>query len=503
MNRPDAGIARPDARMDGTQFCRVTVLTPRSRMDLALPIDLTVAELVPMLTELAGESGVRDRPRPGAHGRGLSSSWCLAAVAGAELPPQATLAGLGVLDGDLLRLRRRADSPPPPVFDDPVDAVAEAIRSPDGEPDAWGEHDREGLGSAEPFVVRPWNDRCRRPTGLLIGGLTGLLAAVLLAGVRGFGNQAQPVPAVIAALAAFAALTGALRTARTDATGAVSLAFAAVPLAAAAGFAALPGPPAAGHVLLGTALAAATAAAGLALLGTAAPSLVAIVLASMLTALAALLALFGVASTGGLAASAAAIAVGLLPILPRISVRLAGLPPPVIPTTPDEMIAADAQWEVANPEEIRYQSRLAHTYLAGLVLGGSLVAGIGAVLASSTGGWAGPAFGSVVVAVLMLRSRGYVTAAASTAPLVAGLVAGTVMAFELARTGPSLARLGVALGLLVAGAIAVWLVWSGPKRESSPVVRKSVDIIEAILVIATFPLALGVLNIYALVQNSL
>jgi type VII secretion integral membrane protein EccD len=497
MNRPDAGIMRPDGRIEGTQFCRVTVLAPRSRMDLALPVDLTVAELVPMLTELAGESGVRMR------GRGLSSPWCLAAVAGAELPPQATLAGLGVLDGDLLRLRRRADSPPPPVFDDPVDAVAEAVRSPDGEPDAWGAHERVEHGAPERFVVRPWNDRCRRPAGLFIGGLTGLVAAVLLAGVRGLGVQAGPVAAVAAGLATLAALTVAVRTARTDHTAAVSLAFAAVPLAAATGFAALPGSPGAGHLLLSAALAAATASAGLALIGGAAPVLVGLALAGVLTAVAAMVRMFAGGGVGGLAAAVTAIAVALLPVLPRISVRLAGLPPPVIPTTHDDMISADAQWEVADPREIRHQSQLAHTYLAGLVFGASLVAGVGAMLAAGTGPWSGPLFSAVVVAVLMLRSRGYVTAAAATSPLVAGVAAGTVVGFGLAWSGPDLARLGVAAAVLIGGSIAVWLVWSGPRRESSPVVRKTVDVIEAILVIATFPLALWVLDVYAIVQNNL
>ncbi|MDT7557259.1 MAG: protein secretion system (Wss), protein YukD, partial [Pseudonocardiales bacterium] len=63
MTRPDAGMARAETRADSTRFCRVTVLAPRSRMDLALPTDLTGAELVPMLSELAGESGPHRRAR--------------------------------------------------------------------------------------------------------------------------------------------------------------------------------------------------------------------------------------------------------------------------------------------------------------------------------------------------------------------------------------------------------------------------------------------------------
>src|ERR1700754_1386093 len=136
MTGPDTDLAelgtraRP-ARLEGSQFCRVTVLAPRTRIDLALPTDLTIAELVPMLVELAGEAGSRrGQPNPGVGASATNqpeapTAWCLAAAAGAALPPRATLAGLGVLDGDLLRLRRHGDAPPAPVFDDPVDAVAE------------------------------------------------------------------------------------------------------------------------------------------------------------------------------------------------------------------------------------------------------------------------------------------------------------------------------------------------------------------------------------------
>jgi type VII secretion integral membrane protein EccD len=488
MTRPDTGLARPAPVTEGSQFCRVTVLAPRTRMDLALPVDLTVAELVPMLTELAGEgsapaaAGSSEPGRPGA--------WCLAAVAGAELPARATLAGLGVLDGDLLRLRRRSDTPPPPVFDDPVDAVAEAVPAPDVE------------AAREPLVVLPWQDHCRRVAGLAGCALAGLLAAVALAGVRGAGTSAAPVPAVLAALAAAGALAVTARRARWDPVAAAAPACAAVPLAAATGVAALPGPPGAGHLLLAAALAAAAAAAGLALLGTAAPPLVAVVLAGLLTAPAALARLLGLGSVAGLAAVTAAVAVGLLPLLPRAGVRLAGLPPPVIPTTAEEMAVADQRWQVAEPDDVRYRSRLAHTYLTGLVGGASLAAAAGAVLAAA-GGWAGQCFAAAVVSILLLRSRGYVTALTSAAPLVAGSVAGALLTAGLALHGTTATRLAAAVALLALGGLAGATLFAGPGQERSPVLRRAVDVLEAVLVVATFPLALAVLDVYQLVRNGL
>ncbi|MDT7551628.1 MAG: hypothetical protein QOI16_164, partial [Pseudonocardiales bacterium] len=84
-------------------FCRLTVLAPSRRVDVALPSDVPVAELVPMVLELVGEPERSDagRPRP----------WRLSGVAGGPLPAAATLDELGVLDGELLRLGPTA--PPP------------------------------------------------------------------------------------------------------------------------------------------------------------------------------------------------------------------------------------------------------------------------------------------------------------------------------------------------------------------------------------------------------
>src|SRR6476620_8953694 len=102
------------ARVAGQPFCRLTVLAPRQRVDVALPSDVPVAELVPMVLELVGEPGRGVAPRP----------WRLSGIAGGPLPVAATLGELGVLDGELLRLGPATPVPAAPVFDDPVDAVA-------------------------------------------------------------------------------------------------------------------------------------------------------------------------------------------------------------------------------------------------------------------------------------------------------------------------------------------------------------------------------------------
>ena len=75
-------------------YCRLTVLAPGTRADVAVPADVPAAELVPMLMELFGRHGDPARPEP----------WRLTGATGGVLPPDATLDELGVVDGELLRL---------------------------------------------------------------------------------------------------------------------------------------------------------------------------------------------------------------------------------------------------------------------------------------------------------------------------------------------------------------------------------------------------------------
>ena len=143
-----------------TVFSRVTVVAPRTRIDVALPADVAVADLLPMLLEMAKEA----TPDGGARHGG----WCLAKLGDTPLDPSRTLASLGVVDGELLQLRRRTENPPPPLYDDVVDAIAES--SPDS--------------------YRPWTKQTANRIGHVAGALALIAAAVavLLAGPVGGGS---------------------------------------------------------------------------------------------------------------------------------------------------------------------------------------------------------------------------------------------------------------------------------------------------------------------------
>ena len=125
-------------------YCRLTVLAPGTRADVALPADVPAAELVPMLMELFGRHG-----DPGA----AAMPWRLTGATGGALPPDATLDELGVVDGELLRLG--PDGPAP---------AARGVRRPGRR--AGGAHRiRRGARPAAPGRGRPGRRRPGRCTG--------------------------------------------------------------------------------------------------------------------------------------------------------------------------------------------------------------------------------------------------------------------------------------------------------------------------------------------------
>ncbi|EFL17990.1 integral membrane protein [Streptomyces sp. C] len=102
---------------EATGFCRVTVVAPDSRIDVALPEDIAVADVYPELLRLTGQTQPVGAP----------TGFHLVRRSGAVLDGARTLAAQQVLDGEVLSLRPFAESLPPAVFDDVSDAVASAV----------------------------------------------------------------------------------------------------------------------------------------------------------------------------------------------------------------------------------------------------------------------------------------------------------------------------------------------------------------------------------------
>lgn len=458
-----------------TVFSRVTVVAPRTRIDVALPADVAIADLLPMLLDMAKEA----TPDGGARHGG----WCIARLGEAPLDPSRTLASLGVVDGDLLQLRRRSDNPPPPLYDDVVDAIAEAT----------------------PGSYRPWTKATAHRIGHIAAGLALLTAAVavLLGGPLLHAGDGSGLAAAIAAgvTAIVAVSVGATIAHAYDAktTGVLIAAAGGLPMAFVAGLYVVPGVPGRANLLLACVFVLIVASGSIMVVGSGVTVFVAAATASGLGALAFLIATLIAHPAAGIAAGTAAVALAALSILPRVTIQLAKLPLPNVPRD-----AEDLREDSGFPDfrQIERRTGLAHEYMTGMIVGCGLTAAVSAVIAAGGPGIWGILEGGAVSAVLLLRGRTYANGSQAVALLVTGMLTATGLLVGWLIGASPTDRLVFVFGALIivaAGTLVIGIVF--PEQRFSPVLRRSVDVLESLLIVSVLPLALAVMDLYTAVRH--
>jgi type VII secretion integral membrane protein EccD len=455
-----------------TVFSRVTVVAPRTRIDVALPADVAVADLLPMLLDMAKEAtpdgGVR-------HGGS-----CLAKLGDNPLDPGRTLASLGVVDGDLLQLRRRNENPPPPLYDDVVDAIAES----------------------DPDSFRPWTKETARRFGHIAGALALFTAAVavFLAGpFSGGSGLAAAITAGVTGAAAIAAGAVIARAYGAVDTGVLIAAAGGLPMAFMAGLYTVPGVPGRPNLLLASVFVLIFAAISILLIGRGITVFIAAATGATISAVSFLFATLIAHPLPGVAAATAAVALAAISLLPRVTIQLARLPLPTVPGS-----AEDLKEDTGFPEYevIERRTANAHEYMTGMIIGAGVVTALAAIIAAGDGTMFGPIFAIVVTLVLLLRGRAYANGAQAVALLSCGMLAGAgVLIGWLAASSP-LGRLLFVFGaLVVLGAAALVLGVIFPNQKFSPVLRRTVDVVEAVLIAAVLPLALAVMDLYVVMRQ--
>lgn len=98
------GPGAPHGAGTGLGFCRVTIVAPDSRIDVALPDDIPVADIYPEILRLSQQSPAQGAP-VGYH---------LVRRDGTVLDSSRSFAAQRILDGELLTLRPFSESLPPP-----------------------------------------------------------------------------------------------------------------------------------------------------------------------------------------------------------------------------------------------------------------------------------------------------------------------------------------------------------------------------------------------------
>lgn len=482
-----------------TGFCRVTVVTPDRRIDVALPEDIAVADIRPELLRLTGRAQTVATPT-GHH---------LVRLDGTVLDDTRTLAAQQVLDGELLSLRPFADSLPPPVFDDVPDAVASAAGS-----------DR-----------RLWDDGLLRGAGPAGGALLLVLTALVLWFTDPARHDMHGLPGLAAGVAGVlvTAVAGVRARVYADRATALALGLGALPFVLVAGTGLIA--PDTGHgtgrmqFLLGCLAALIASALLVALTPNGDAPFVAAALLAAAGALAAFAAILTEASATATAAVCAPAALGLVAFLPGLSARLARLPvgyAPPRPVTggydpftdpcadPDRDGGADP--DAVDAALVAERARRGHELLLGLVGGcAALVVVSAAVLGFSDNVWARLLALAAGLAML-LRARLFRYTAQVVCVLAAGTGAIAALVAGLALTPPAeltaaLVRGGgrASLDLRTAGlcaaltAGAALLTAAGtavPRKGLSPFWGSCLDLAESALLLSLVPLCLAALDVF-------
>jgi type VII secretion integral membrane protein EccD len=454
-------------------LCRVTVISPRKRVDLALPAHVPFAELFPGIALHAGldRAAVAEAPE----------GWALQRLGQPPFEPPSTPAQAGVADGELLYLRPWNRSLPPAVSDDIADEIA-------------GVHDGPGR----------WSPPDRRRVAL------GLAAAALAAGVVILLRSGPPwtAPALAAGLLAALLLVAGAAVSRAggDAGAGAVLGCAALPFAFTAGLLAplraLPLTHAspvdllAGFVLLAAAaLVAATAIArGLAVFFGVA------VAATFGSAGAALAWLWPGLSAAGAAGLVVTPALALTPLIPAVAFRLARLPLPAVPASPADLRDDDPADDPQLGAGVRGRAAAADRVVTGAVSSLGLLGGGAAIVLGLSPGGVAPVLAAALTCALLLRSRVFRGRAQRLWLLIPGY-AGLIW-LAVAVAGTSLRTVGpVLLALVVVAAIGVGTALPRPGYRPSPFWSRAADIADTVLIISLVPLALAVAGVFGVLHG--
>ncbi|MGB3440150.1 MAG: type VII secretion integral membrane protein EccD [Actinophytocola sp.] len=451
----------------------MTVVAPRTRIDVALPAGVAVADLLPMLLEMAKEA----TPDGGARHGG----WCLAKLGDAPLDPSRTLASLGVVDGELLQLRKRAENPPPPLYDDVVDAIAES--SPDS--------------------YRPWTKQTANRIGYIAGALALIVAAitVLMTGpLFGGSHIGAAIAAGSAAIVCVALGAVIARGYQAETTGVLIAAAGGLPMAFVAGLYIVPGETGRASLLLACALVLIVSSASIMLIGAGVTTFVAAGSAGLIGVLAFAIGTLIAHPAPGIAAGTAAFSLAALSVLPRVTIQLARLPLPNVPGS-----AEDLKEDSGFPDyqSIERRAGLAHEYMTGMIIGLGAAAAISAIITASKSDFWAIAMAISATLVLLLRARTYANGSQAIALLATGMLSAAGIMIGWLIGADTFDRLLWVFGMLVliaAASLVLGVIF--PEQRFSPPLRRTVEIIEAICIAVMLPLALAVMNLYGALRHA-
>jgi type VII secretion integral membrane protein EccD len=486
-----SGTTAPASAGTGLGFCRVTIVAPDSRIDVALPDDVPVADLYPEILRLSQQSPAEGAP-VGYH---------LVRRDGTVLDSARSFAAQRILDGELLTLRPFSESLPPAVYDDVSEAVASAVTK-----------DRT-----------LWSGDLTRAAGLVAGGILPALMA-FVAWSSELHHDMHSLQGILAAVAGLLLVTLACVRARVydDRGSAVALGLGALPNMAVAGSGLLPLSEGQGIGRLQFLLACAAVLVAAVVLTLVSPGgdgpFVAFVFASLIGLITTFISILTELKPIETAAIGAPLSVSALAFLPGLSMRFARLPIGFEPPNPGrasyETTAGQGDpHEAVDAERVAAQARRGHELLVGLVGGCALVSvGASIVLGFSSNVW-GQLLALATGIAMLMRAHLFRYTAQVGATLAAGLAALVFLGLGLAlhppgeyvreallkqdTTGLDIRSVWIIAAIGAATALVTSIGLVTPRRGVTPFWGRFLEIAETFVLLTLIPLALAVFDVYA------
>jgi type VII secretion integral membrane protein EccD len=464
---------------------RVTVLVGGLRLDMGLPGDIEIGGYISDLLDIAsGELSA------GGHGDTrfdvTADRWSLAPLGGAVIDPEHSLTSADVYDGDVLIVRGTSTVSVPMLFDDV-------------------EHD------ASPPPILLWLSAHRTPlAAFAVAFVAAVIWACLLPQLSlGIGAAAATLGVGLTFIAA-----GCVASRRTDVLPpSIALPLIAIPLLFIGSLCIVPNGFAVPALPMAFAVIALAAQLALQVCRTGQ------VFHSFVIALAILGGLISVVvnvwhpQARVLGAAVATVAVVVLYLAPRVTILLARLPLPRVPTAGEPLddidthggitvdgVGAVGLQAIPTEEHLLERVRLANDYLTGILISAGLTAASGCYLALDTSdgfSWQGPAFAVAVATALCLRGRSHHDLVQSATLIASGLGIAVLLIIETAAQGWELQTGFAALAL--AGLSALCGIVA-PRLEFSPVMRRWVELLEYLAIAMVFPLCFWIVGLYSYVR---
>ncbi|GAA3859893.1 type VII secretion integral membrane protein EccD [Streptomyces lacrimifluminis] len=459
--------------IQAASLCRVTVRAPARTVDLAVPSDVSVADLLPTVIGYGGddleESGLE-------HG-----GWVLQRLGGPPLDPESTLDSLGLRDGEALCLRPRTEALPEVHLDDLVDGISTTMQQ---RPHSW---------SAEASR--------RLLHGMAVAALTLGIVFLALPGSDGW------LRALVASAAGLLLLAGAGSAARAvgDSGAGSVLGLMAVPYFALAGWL-LPGGElggADGDAVLGARLLAAAASGGgaavlaLAAVGTYPALFLGTASVAVAGALGAVLVILDLAPEQ--AAGVVAVVVVLFGgFVPSLSFRLSGMRMPPLPTNVQQLQQGIDPYPAS---EVEVRATLADGWMTGFYTAIGLICLPCLAALVTEPGLSGVLTVVALSLLLLLHSRGLGNVWQRLALTTAGVWGTALLLLVAARAGGPQDRLTLTAGLLALTATITIASWTVPGRRLLPYWGRAAELLHSLAAISLLPLTLWSMGVYGMLRG--